>query len=157
MAIIIILQIILFIPSFFFYRKRIKKHSKNHYNLLSVLAIFTMPIIYTTVLCILITGIIDPIWRSKDFDSKLWKENKSIRYRMVKKLKSENLLIGKTKSEVIELLGTKYKENCAVWVCDKTICYVAHDPDDIGFLDHYEFVVCFDSKNTVYKVSYEYI
>ncbi|MEL0457428.1 hypothetical protein WJN01_14405 [Flavobacteriaceae bacterium SZ-1-7] len=76
---------------------------------------------------------------------------------MVKKLETKKLLIGKTKEEVIELLGKDYNENCAGWVGDKTICYVAYDPDDLGILDHYEFVICLDSKNMVYKVSCEYI
>lgn len=92
--------------------------------------------------------------RSKEFDSKEWIENKNDRYRMINHLMASDLIIGKTKNTVIEIIGEEYKEDCLL---SNTFCYIAYDPDNFAFLDHYELVVHFDENNKVKKVSYELI
>ncbi|WP_394344445.1 hypothetical protein, partial [Flavicella sediminum] len=65
----------------------------------------------------------------------------------------ESILIGKSKKEVIELLGKDHYINCRYL---NTICYVAYEPDDWG-MDHTEFVIHFNENNIVIKFSKELI
>ncbi len=104
--------------------------------------------IYTALFLLIISYIVDPIVRSKKFETKDWVENVDSRYRMVNDLKKNNLLIGKTKNEVIKLLGNDYKENCIV---QETLCYVTSDPNSFGSFDHYELVIYFE-KGIVSKI-----
>lgn len=43
-----------------------------------------------------------------DFDKQKWEENQEKRYKMSKNIIKSEMLIGKTKEEVIELLGEDY-------------------------------------------------
>jgi len=108
-----------------------------------------MPILLTTIMIGICYGIINPILRSKEFNSKDWIENVDSRYRMVNDLEKNKKLNGKTKNEIIELLGTEYTTDC--WT-KNTICYVTPDPDNYAMLDHYEFVIFFNEKNKVERV-----
>ncbi|WP_324719666.1 hypothetical protein [Salinimicrobium sp. HB62] len=114
----------------------------------SILATLLLPIVWTALFIGICYGIINPIWRSKEFNSKDWITDVDSRYRMVKDLEKNKLLEGKTKEEVIEILGTKYS-NC--WT-DNTICYITPDPDNFAVLDHMEFVVFFNEQNKVDQV-----
>jgi len=98
--------------------------------------------------------VINPLIRSKKFETTTWINNPSSRYKMVNDLKNNDLLIGKTKQEVLDFLGNDYKENCYK---KNTICYIAYDPDNYAVLDHFEFVIYFDNNGIVVKVSSELI
>ncbi|WP_179005719.1 hypothetical protein [Winogradskyella forsetii] len=103
----------------------------------------------TTLMIGICYGIIDPVLRSKEFNSKDWIENVDSRYRMVNDLEKNKKLNGKTKNEIIELLGNEYTTD--YWT-KNTICYVAPDPDNYAMLDHYEFVIFLNGKNKVERV-----
>ncbi|MFI1742890.1 hypothetical protein [Thalassobellus sediminis] len=118
-------------------------------KLYSILTTLLMPILLTTIMIGICYGIINPILRSKKFNSKDWIENVDSRYKMVNDLKKNNKLNGKTKKEIIELLGTEYTTDC--WT-KNTICYATPDPDNYAMLDHYEFVVFLNKKNKVERV-----
>lgn len=114
-----------------------------------------MPFLYTTIFTGICFGIIKPILKSKKFNSKDWIENTSLRYRMTNDLK-ENVLIGKTKAKVIELLGNNDGE-CGFKSKNSTICYSIPDPDNISILDHYELVIEFNLEGKVVNVTTELI
>ncbi|MDO6803926.1 hypothetical protein Q4595_15860 [Wenyingzhuangia sp. 1_MG-2023] len=151
--IFIVLEILFLIPSYFLYRKYLKRKSViKNLKIYSFLATLLMPIIWTTLFTVICYGIINPILRSKDFNEKLWKEDIYSRYKMKNDLSHK--IIGKTKNEVIELLGNDYKSNC-LYV--NTICYVAYEPDNLAILDHYEIVIHFDENDIVNNISRELI
>ena len=112
-----------------------------------------MPIVYTSLLALLIGFIIDPIFRAKKFETNEWVENVDSRYRMVNDLKKNDLIIGKTKNEVIEMLGNDFTEKCYGF---NTLCYSTYDPKNFGSFDHYELVIYFE-KGLVSKISSELI
>ncbi len=148
--IFIVFQVFLLIPSYFLYRKFLtKKFLIKNIKLYSILATVLMPILWTTIMIGICYGIINPILRSKEFNSKDWIENMDSRYRMVNDLEKNKKLNGKTKNEIIELLGTEYTTDC--WT-KNTICYVVPDPDNYAILDHYEFVIFLNEKNKVERV-----
>ena len=68
----------------------------------------------------------------------------------------ENVLIGKNKSEVIEILG-KNDGECGFKKNENTICYLVPDPDDYGVLDHLELVITFNELGIVIDVTSEMI
>tara|TARA_R110002051_G_scaffold277469_2_gene338792 strand:- start:35 stop:379 length:345 start_codon:yes stop_codon:yes gene_type:complete len=114
-----------------------------------------MPIIWTALFIGICYGIINPILRSKDFNSKDWIENTNLRYRMINDLK-ENVLIGKNKTEVLKILGENDGE-CGYKTSPNTICYLVPYPDDFGILDHYELVILFNEFGKVKEVTTEMI
>lgn len=153
-VIFIILQLLLLLllPSFFLYKKVVVKRFKlKKSNGLSILMTLIMPIIYTFFFVIICYGIINPIIRSQKFHKKEWILNPDSRYKMINDLMDNDLLIGKTKNEVIKILGKDFSENC--WV-KETWCYTAPDPDNYSPLDHYEFIIYFDNFGKVKKVAY---
>ncbi|WP_366183850.1 hypothetical protein [Flavobacterium ovatum] len=119
------------------------------------MATLLMPIIWTTLFIGICYGIINPILRSKEFNSKDWIENIDSRYRMTNDLK-ENVLIGKNKIEVLKILG-KNDGECGYKTSPNTICYLIPDPENIGALDHYELVILFNEFGKVIKVTSEMI
>lgn len=114
-----------------------------------------MPLIWTALFIGTCYGIINPILRSKDFNSKEWIENTDSRYRMINDLK-ENVLIGKNKTEVLKILGENDGE-CGYKTSPNTICYLIPEPDNIGILDHYELVIEFNNENNIINVNIEMI
>ncbi len=150
--IFIVLEFFFLIPSYLIYRKvLLKKFGVKNIKVYSILAMLLMPIIYTTLMFGLCYGVINPIIRAKKFNSKDWIENVNSRYRMVNHLKKTKLLEGKTKEEVIDILGTEFKADC--WT-KNTFCYVAFDPENYTPLDHYEFIIFFNTNNKVERVEY---
>ena len=154
--IFIVIEFLFLIPSYFLYRKFLKKKSVvKNLKIYSFLATLLMPIIWTMLFVAICYGIINPILRSKEFNSKDWVENIESRYRMTNDLK-ENVLIGKNKIEVLKILGKNdgecgYKKNL------NTICYLIPDPDNVGILDHYELVIIFNEIGKVIQVNSEMI
>ena len=154
--IFIVIEILFLIPSYFLYRKFLKRKSGiKNLKIYSFLATLLMAIIWTAVFVGICYGIINPILRSKDFNSKDWIENTDSRYRMINDLK-ENMLIGKNKKEVIEILGENDGE-CGYKTSPNTICYLVPEPDNIGVLDHYELVIIFNEFGKVENITSELI
>ncbi len=148
--IFIVVEIILLIPSYFLYKKiLIKKFRVKKVKIYSFLATILMPVFWTSIMIGICYGIINPILRSKKFNSKDWIENVDSRYKMVRDLEDNKLLEGKDKEEIIKILGRDYTINC--WT-KNTICYVAPDPDNYAGLDHYELVVFFNDNHKVERV-----
>lgn len=152
----IVLEILFLIPSYFLYKRYIKRNYEiKNIKTYSFLATLLMPIVWTTLFVIICFGIINPILRAKSFNSQDWKTNIDSRYRMVNDLKG-NTLIGKDKKEVIKLLGENDGE-CGYKSNANTICYLIPNPDDIGSLDHYELVIQFDDFGKVINITSEMI
>tara|TARA_R110002096_G_scaffold412484_1_gene612985 strand:- start:1456 stop:1938 length:483 start_codon:yes stop_codon:yes gene_type:complete len=154
--IFIVFEVLFLIPSFFLYKKILKRKSGvKNLKIYSFLATLLMPLIWTTLFIGICYGIINPILRAKGFNSKDWVENVNSRYRMINDLK-ENKLIGKNKLEVIKILG-KNDGECGYKTSPYTICYLIPDPDNFGMLDHYELVILFNEFGKVIEVTSEMI
>lgn len=148
----IAIQVLFLIPSYFIYRKFLrKKIGNNNITMYSWLATLLMPFLYTVLILGISYGIIDPILRSKKFNSEDWIQNVDSRYRMVNYLIKNETLQGKTKEEVIVIMGEEFDENC--WT-NNTICYKTPEPDNYAILDHYELIIVFNDQNKVESVLY---
>ena len=144
------LQVILLIPIFYLSRKfLIKKFGSKNIKIRSILATFLIPTLLTILMIGICYAIVNPILRSKEFNSNDWIQNVDSRYRMINDLKDNEILQGKTKEDIIQLLGTEYTMDC--WT-KNTICYICPDPDNYGILDHYEFVIFLNKENIVERV-----
>ncbi len=152
--IFIVLQIIVLVPSFFFYRKIAKRLSAKNVKTNALILTIVMPVIYTIAFFFIYLKVINPIIRSKQFDQIIWKQDISSRYKMIQDIIESDLLIGKSKDEVVRILGNNFEENC--WG-KGTYCYLANDPDNYSLLDHRELVIHFDKNGIVNRVSYELI
>jgi len=83
-----------------------------------------------------------------NFESSKWKENKYTRHRMAIDIVRSEILIGKNKNQVIELLGLDHKSS--PWhMCENGLNYKTYDPYDFG-IDHEALIICFKEN----KVSY---
>ena len=108
---LIILLIIVFVPTFFF----IKTIDRRKWLTFTISVVAT-PVIYFYVVYPMI-NIFTNFHHQKHFKSESWIEEPSLRYEMIDELVNENLLIGKTKTEVLEILGKAewlswdYKQN----------------------------------------------
>jgi len=132
------------------YRKFfLKKYGNKNIKKRSILATVLTPIFLTIAMIGICYGIINPLLRSKEFNSTDWIQNIDSRYRMVNDLAKNDILKGKTKDETIALLGTEYTTDCSG---KNTICYISPDPDNYAILDHYEFVIFFNEENIVKRV-----
>ena len=155
----IVLQIILLIPSFFFYKKVLRRFKIKQLNLFATLSTLLLPFLYTFLFILLMGYVIDPYIRSKEFDRQLW-YNLDERYTMVNDL-IDHQLIGKTKNEVLQMLGEpdgEYKLSEYKLVAgdeQRRISYITPDPDNFAILDHYELVIYFDTNEKVKRVSYD--
>jgi len=112
-----IILIILFIPTFLLIRWVLKKlnfRDKNQRKYIAIIssAILT-PLIYFVLVIIWIFSI--SYYPQKAFDKQKWHENIEERYKMSNDVIKSEMLIGKTKEEVIELLGDdfySYNDSC---------------------------------------------
>ena len=154
--IFLVIEVLFLIPSYFLYKKYLKrKIAVKNLKTYAFLATLLMPIIWTSLFIGICYVIINPLWRSKDFNSNDWIENVDSRYRMVNDLK-QNVLIGKDKTEVLKILGENDGE-CGYKQSTNTICYLVPDPDNFGILDHYELVIVFNESGKVIEVTSELI
>lgn len=105
-----IILLIIAIPVYFLSRwilKRLKLgDEKNRKYFAIILATILSPLLYAGIIMIWIFSI--SYYPKTDFNKKEWNENKDERYKMSKDIIKSEILIGKTKTEVIELLGTEY-------------------------------------------------
>ena len=109
-TIIILLLVILAIPVYFlsiWIVNKFKIEKEENRKILAIMAtIIFSPIIYFGIIIIWIFSI--TYYPKIDFNKQKWESNKDERYKMSEYIISNNMLIGKTKDEVINLLGNEY-------------------------------------------------
>lgn len=109
--------IILAIPTFFTWNRFLKKLLKTNNIRKSVALIATVivtPIMYTGIIMLLIFSI--TFYIPRHFDQETWIQNKETRYKLSEDIIESNVLIGKTKLEVRQLLGDENNtDNSYVW------------------------------------------
>lgn len=111
-----IIILILAIPVYFLSKWILKKfklgNDKNRRFLAIIPTIIISPILYVSIIMIWIFSI--SYYPKTDFSKQKWESNKDERYKMSNDIIKNELLIGKTKDEVINLLGNdfyKYDDN----------------------------------------------
>lgn len=111
-----IIILILAIPTYFSFKWILKKlnvgNEKNRKYVAFIPTVFFSPIIYIGLIYLWIFSI--SYYPSNDFDQTEWKTNTEERYKMSEDIIESKILIGKTKQEIIELLGNdfySYSEN----------------------------------------------
>jgi hypothetical protein len=111
-----IIILILAIPVYFLTKwifKRLKLgNEKNRKYLAIIPTVILSPLLYVGIIMIWIFSV--SYYPKTDFNKQKWNENKEERYKMSNDIIKSEILIGKTKEEVIELLGDdfySYDEN----------------------------------------------
>ncbi|MDO6598274.1 hypothetical protein Q4512_15225 [Oceanihabitans sp. 2_MG-2023] len=108
MSFLIIL--ILAIPSYFLSKWGLKKfnlgNDENRKLIALIPAILLSPIIYIGLMYLWILSI--SYYPTNDFDKQEWETNIEERYKMSEDIIESKILIGKTKEEIIELLGKDF-------------------------------------------------
>jgi hypothetical protein len=105
-----IIILILAIPFYFLSRwvfKKIKLGNEQNRKYLAIIpTVIITPLLYVGI--VLIGMFSMTYYPNIDFDKQKWEENQEKRYKMSKDIIKSEVLIGKTKAEVIELLGEDY-------------------------------------------------
>lgn len=111
-----IIILILAIPVYFLTKWILNKlkigNEKNRKYLAIIPTVVLSPIFYVEIILIWIFSV--SYYPKTDFDKQEWNNKKEERYKMSKDIINSEMLIGKTKEEVIELLGDdfySYDEN----------------------------------------------
>ena len=98
--------LILAIPTFFIWRWIFRKHIKDRkkLNIATLIAtIIATPLIYVGIIMFWIFS--KSYYPSKDFDRQKWISDKEKRYELSEEIIESEMLIGKTKAEVKQILG----------------------------------------------------
>ena len=104
--------LLLSIPIYFIFRRLFKKRiaSVGKRRIVTWLTtIIITPLIY--VLIVITWFLLDSYYPNKDFNRQQWLTEKDERYEFAKNIVNSNLLIGKTKIQVIETLGDDGNDN----------------------------------------------
>lgn len=105
-----IIILIIAIPVYFLFKwilKRLKLgNEKNRKYFAIIPTIILSPLLYVGIIMIWIFSI--SYYPKTDFNKSEWNENKEERYKMSKDIIKSEILVGKSKTEVIELLGTEF-------------------------------------------------
>ena len=105
-----VIILILAIPVYFLTKWIFKKlklgNEKNRKYLAIIPTIILSPILYIGIILIWIFSV--SYYPKTDFNKQEWNENKEERYKMANDIIKNEILIGKTRVEVIELLGDDY-------------------------------------------------
>ena len=111
-----IIVLILAIPIYFLSKWILKKwnfgNEKNRKYLAIIPSIVLSPIVYIGLIYLWIFSI--SYYPTNDFDKQTWESNPEERYKMSEDIIESKMLIGKTKQEIVELLGNdfySYSEN----------------------------------------------
>ena len=104
--IIFILAIPIYLLSIWILRKLKLGNDKNRKYLAIIPTVILSPMTYIGIITIWLFS----IWHypEKDFDKQIWETNIEERYMMSEDIIESDILIGKTKQEIIELLGIDY-------------------------------------------------
>ncbi|OPZ31257.1 MAG: hypothetical protein BWZ00_00612 [Bacteroidetes bacterium ADurb.BinA174] len=105
-VIILILAIPVYFLSKWFFKKLKLGNEKNRKYLAIIPTIILSPLLYVGIIMIWIFSV--SYYPKTDFNKQEWNENKEERYKMSNDIIKSDILIGKTKEEVIELLGEDY-------------------------------------------------
>jgi len=116
------------------------KMKSSNFLIVILFAIFLIGI-----LAILNSQYLNPWIRSQKFDADKWKKEERRRYRMVNDIIDNRLMIGKTKEEIILLLGQDFEEG----TCKDCIGYSTNEPDQGFSIDHEVLEIDFNSQNKV--------
>jgi len=107
-----IIVLIIAIPTYFLSKNILRKkkvgNDKNRKYIAIIPAVFFSPIIY--ILLIESWIFVTELYPKEKFDKQKWETNVEERYMMSKNIIKSEILIGKTKDEVIELLGNDYSD-----------------------------------------------
>lgn len=109
---ILIIAIPVYFLSIWFLKKFKLGNEKNRKFLAIIPAILLSPILFGGIILLWIFSI--SYYPKTDFNKQEWASNKEERYKMSNDIMESNLLIGKTKDEVITLMGNdfyKYDDN----------------------------------------------
>lgn len=105
-----VIILILAIPVYFLTKwifKRLKLGSEKNRKYLAIIpTIILSPILYVGIIMIWIFSV--SYYPKTDFNKQEWKGNKEERYKMSNDIIKSEILIGKTKEDVIELLGEDF-------------------------------------------------
>lgn len=144
----ILTQLILLVPSYYFYRWILRRTVTKNVGFYSNLLVVSVPIILVFVFIQINNRYIEPWIRSDKFDSSAWQNDNEGRYRMVKELIESNILNGKTKDEVYFLLGKGNEDG----PCNNCVGYPTNDPDQGLSIDHEVLEVNFNEEDRVVSV-----
>jgi len=105
-----VIILILGIPTYFFFGWIFKKYKIGNEKYRAFIAIIPTiilsPLIYFAIIIIWMFSI--TYYPNKDFDQNKWKSNIEARYEMSEDIIDSKILIGKTKKEVVDLLGPNF-------------------------------------------------
>ncbi|SFC61375.1 hypothetical protein SAMN04487891_11528 [Flagellimonas taeanensis] len=108
-----IIILILAVPSYFVCSWVIRKfkigHERNRRQIAIISALLLSPFVYVSLIIIWVFSA--SYYTSNDFDKTEWDSNVEERYRMAEDIIDNKMLIGKTRSDVIQILGSKYSNN----------------------------------------------
>ena len=129
-----IIILLLAIPLFFIVKWLLKLlrigNKKNRKYIAMITSIILSPLIYVGTIVIMFY--ILSYYPTQEFDKNLWDQKIEERYKMSQDIIDNNLLIGKSKEEVIELLGndfSTYKENIIEYYLGFVPGFINIDPD----------------------------
>jgi|SRR6185437_859523 len=102
---VFVIALTLSFPLFFFWRWIFRKRASKLNRRIAtwLLTLTTAPILYAIVILIWIAII--EYYPNRDFDKKMWQTNKDERYEYTHDLINSKILLGKTESQVLKLLG----------------------------------------------------
>jgi amino acid transporter len=107
---VFIINLIIAIPTFFILRWTLKKFIKEDDSLRKLITwggtIILTPIIYVGLIVAFVFYI--SYYPTEDFNETTWRTEKEKRYEMTKDIIENDLLIGKTKEEIVKILGDDY-------------------------------------------------
>ena len=134
-----IIVLILAIPIYFLTKWILKKlklgNEKNRKYLAFIPTAILSPLLYSGIISIWIFSI--SYYPKTDFNKHEWNENKEERYEMSKDIIKSKMLIGKTKKEVIEILGNDFYNNGDNHISYELGCVPGLFNIDPDFLDIY--------------------
>lgn len=145
---LVLIQIALVVPSFFFFRFVFRKIHSTNRKVFSFASTALFHVLLFWLILEINSELIYPWIRSDKFDSQKWISQKSMRYKMVNDIVNTDLLIGKTKEEVMMLLGNDIEKG----PCDECFGYSTNDPDQGFSIDHEVIEIEFDNHNIVNSV-----
>ncbi len=134
-----IIILILAIPTYFICKWALRKlkigNDKNRKFFAIIPTVIVSPLVYVGLIVIWIFSM--SYYPKRDFDQNEWRSNVEGRYEMSRDIIDSNILVGKTKEEIIELLGADfyaYGENHIAYELGFVPGFLNIDPD---YLDIY--------------------
>ncbi len=125
-----LLILIIAIPVYFlsiWFLKKFKLGNEKNRKLLAIIpAIILSPILFGVIILLWIFSI--SYYPKTDFNKQEWASNKEERYKMSNDIMESNLLIGKTKDEVISLMGNDFYKYEHLQKCVQNLQPLSYKP-----------------------------